>query len=250
VGRLFLAIVLAATAPAALAQTAGAAQSHIGILPVVANTIGVNEVNWRSEVALQNNSNSDVEVLLAAPGAPGSPFFFTSLSAGQTIVFDDVVRDTFGLDSWAGPLVVQTFGSRAVAVSSVVRALAPHGEAAPQVIPRLAQGGGAMSQVLRGLEVSDTHRTNVGLTNLGDEAVQFALGLQVVSGRFVETASITVGAFATVQQPLQEIFPVLARGSDLIVVVEPASRNGFAYASVIENASSNGRFVLPSSAAR
>lgn len=225
--------------------SAEAAPTFIAVVPVVANTIGVAGVNWRSEVVLQNSSSSDAEVLVTMPGIEGSPFFLSSIGAGQTLYLGDVVRETFGLPAAIGPLVVQTTGDRPASVGSVIRALKPDGEATPQTVPIVLRPFLMLRQLLQGLEVSAERRTNLGLSNLGDVALQFSLGLQVVPGRFVETASFTVAPYTTLQLPLQEIFPVLARGAGLRVVVEPAGPNGFAYASVIENATSNGRFVIP-----
>lgn len=219
--------------------------THTAVVPVVANTIGVANVNWRSEVLLQNNSNTDAQALLAMPGLGGEPFLFTTVPAGQRIVLADLIGETFGTAWGLAPLIVQTFGTQPLAVFSVVRAITPEGEAAPQSVPAIFPPFIAPRQMLRGLVVNDTFRTNIGLANLGESPIQFSLGLQMVSGRFVETTTLSVAPYSTTQLRLQDAFPVLARGTDLIVVVEPSGPNGFAYASVIENATSNGRFVLP-----
>ena len=135
----------------------------------------------------------------------------------------------------------------AVAAVTLIRALKPEGgEAAIQSVPSVLPPLALHRHLLSGLEVSETHRTNLGLANVGEESVQFALGLEIVPGRFVETASFSVPGYTTLQLALQQIFPVLARGAGLRVAVEPGGANGFAYASVIENSTSNARFVLPS----
>jgi hypothetical protein len=223
--------------------------THTFLVPVVANIIGVGDVTWRSELVLRNDSAADVQFLLAMPGASADAFMLTTLTAGGTFGISDLAGEAFGLSGTRAPLIVQTFGRTPLTIISTVHGFLPGGGVRSQRIPALPQNAGWPRQVLRNLAFNDTTRTNIGLANLSEYPVQFSIGLQFVAGRYAETASYSVAPYTTLQLAIQTIFPILARGDDLTVVVEPSSAGGYAYASVIENETHTPRFVPPLGAA-
>ena len=50
---------------------------------------------------------------------------------------------------------------------------------------------------------------------------------------------------AVVHIPIQQLFPMITEGSGFSVLVETGARDTHVYASVIDNATSSGQFIVP-----
>lgn len=215
------------------------------VVPVVGNVTGLGEVRWRTDVRLFNPYQGDLEVALTLPGVPGEPFLFTTVAAGQSIVFNDVIRDAFGLDDVLSPLVIQTLATRSIVVSATIRGPGPAGSVQAQGEPTIYTSTLPARAVLHSLSFNEKYRTNVGLANLGESKTSITLALQRISGRNVATKSVDVAPGTLVQIPLNTLFPVLTEGDDLILVAETENSQSYVYASVIRNESNDGVFVGP-----
>jgi hypothetical protein len=101
-------------------------------------------------------------------------------------------------------------------------------------------------RTLNNLSFSDVFRTNIGLVNLGEKEATFTLGLQRLAGRNIAVARLTLGPNSLAHTSIQSLFPLIAKGDDFNVVIEASGPNTYVYASVIENATSEARFIAPS----
>lgn len=239
---------LALAGPLALAQEGIEPESPLvttlAVVPVVAEVVGVGNVLWRSEVFLRNSGFEDLEVVLSMPGTPGEPFFFTTVSAGESLALNALISEVFGVGQAIAPLLVQTIGPRPVTVISTIRGFKSDGFTRPQVIPVLYGSRLGTSGLLPGLAINEQQRTNVGLVNYGPAPATFSVGIQVLPGRNVDATLVYVPPFSVTQRALQELFPIITEGENLVVIAESYSADTFVYASVIDNATNEPRLVL------
>ncbi|HEV2721695.1 MAG TPA: hypothetical protein VG323_16875 [Thermoanaerobaculia bacterium] len=245
---------------ALLAATAAAAQTPpepepapeptaVVMVPVVGKVYGANSVQWRTDVDLINILGREVKVSLTLPTAPGDPFLVFSLPPGATQRIPDVVG-AFSIDRALSPLKVTTFGSKTpIRVSATVYAVKLDDPTAPVHTEPIAVMVGDPffpQRVLYGLSFSDDFRTNVGLANLGDAPALFTVALQRVSGRNIAVTQITVPPGTLWHTSIQALFPLITKGDDFSIIIETGYHETYVYASVIENATNEARFIEPS----
>jgi hypothetical protein len=214
------------------------------LVPVVGSVAGPNEIRWKTDLELQNDTNQEVFVALRLPTAPDQPAIGFTLPPGGTQRFADVVGEAFAVDSALSPLIVETMGKRSVQVRASVYAMRGDKVTRAESIPVAAPP--FPLRVLNGLSFSDALRTNIGLVNLGERGAIFTLALQRLEGRNIALARVTVPPNSLSHTAIQSIFPLIMKGDDFNVVVETGAPNTYVYASVIENATSEARFITPS----
>jgi hypothetical protein len=235
-------------AAALLVATAAAAQEEpvtTAVVPVVGSVLGMNGVIWRTDVELVNTLGREATVALQLPTAPDSPAIIITLSPGQTQRFTDVAGEAFGLDAALSPLVVTTSGRRSVTIHATVYGV-HDGELSPPE-PIAIQYGSTFTpfRMLGGLSFDDDIRTNIGLVNLGETEADVTLGLQRVAGRNIATTRVRVPPLTLWHTSVQQLFPLITKGTDFSVLVETSATETYVYASVIENATSAAHFVQP-----
>ena len=238
-----MSMILAACLFAVSAATPPPASVSV-LIPIVGSVNGANEVHWRTGLELHNDTSQEMFVALRLPTAPDEPTIAFTLPPGATQAFGDVIADAFGMEEALSPLIVQTMGKRAVRVVANVYGLHGTEVTSPEPIPIIYDDTTYPLRRLDGLSFSDAFRTNIGLVNLNDREASFTLALQRVSGRNIAVANLTLPPNSLVHTSIQTLFPVISRGDDFTVVVETAA-NTYAYASVIDNTSSEARFVAP-----
>jgi hypothetical protein len=238
-------------AAAAAAQTPPAAPeppamvSATVMVPVVGKVFGAGSVQWKTDVELINNLGHDVTLVLSLPTAPDQPMIVFPLPAGATQRFNDVIA-AFGMDIALSPLMVQTLQSRQpVRVMAAVYAVKADGSGTSHPEPITLADAFYPLRALYGLSFSDSFRTNVGLANLGDREALFTIALQRITGRNLAVTQITVPPNTLWHTSIQALFPLITKGDDFTILVETGSRDTYVYASVIENATSEARFIEP-----
>ena len=216
------------------------------IIPVVGSVNGPGGVRWKTDVELFNDQKTEALVALTLPTAPDQPVIITTIAPGDRVRFTDVVAEAFGLEAALSPLVVQTLGRR----SAVIRATAyaANGAEIVAVEPIAINYGPSYypQRTLQGLSFSDAFRTNVGLANLGETEAVFVLALQRLSGRNVAVTRLTVPPRTLMHTGISKIFPLITNGDDFAVVVETGRTETYVYASVIENATHQAKFIQAS----
>jgi hypothetical protein len=214
------------------------------VVPVVGSVTGVNDVHWRTDVELRNDSKSEVTVVLTMPAAPDANFVMLPMDAGATLHLTDVAA-ALGVENGLSPLVVQTNARRSVNVFATAYGTRGTDSFTPQPIAINYGSTYFPVRVLRELSFSTDYRTNLGLVNLGQTAADFTLALQRVPGRNLAVTRILLPPNALWHMSIQAAFPLITDGDHFAVVVETPSPDTYIYASVIENATNVARFVQP-----
>jgi hypothetical protein len=217
------------------------------MVPVVGKVFGAGAVQWKTDVDLINTLGRDVTVALSLPTAPDQPVIVFPLPAGATQRFTDVIA-AFGMDQALSPLMVQTVASKQpIRVSATVYAVKQSGETLTHAEPIAVAYSDAFYplRALYGLSFSDAFRTNIGLANLADSEALFTIALQRISGRNVAVTQLTVPPNTLWHTSIQALFPLITKGDDFSLLIETGSRDTYVYGSVIENATSEARFIEP-----
>ncbi len=236
---------LLATSLLAVTASAQTPPSVTVLVPVVGSVIGANDVRWRTDVELRNDMREEVFVALKLPTAHDQPAIGFTLPPGGSQRFTDVVGEAFGMDAALSPLIVETMGKRSVLVSASVYGVRSDHITRAEAIPVTYADASFPTRTLHGLSFSDVFRTNVGLVNLGERDAVFTLALQRLPGRNIAVSRMTLPPNSLSHTSIQSIFPLITRGDDFSVVVESSAPSTYVYASVIENATSEARFIAP-----
>lgn len=215
------------------------------IVPVVGTVTGIGGVHWRTDVELRNPFGSDLDVALTLPTIGDAPFLFFTMTSGQTIVLNDIMHEAFGLDETLAPLVVTTAGRRSVTVSCVVHGTGPKGEVRPQIELTNYSDMMPLHSSFPRVSHDGKFRTNVGLVNYGDSAVRITLAVQRLTGRNLATTTVTIPPLTLRHVPLLQLFPLLTKATDLILVSESSDPRAYTYVSVLRNDTHDGVFDGP-----
>ena len=156
------------------------------LVPIVGSVVGMNNVRWKTDIDLFNDSRSEANVMLSLPTAPDQPFILVTIAPGSGQHFSDIVASTFGMSEVLSPLKITTMeSSRSVRVGANVYGIHDAEITRPEPIAITYSASYFPLRALSGLSFSDSFRTNIGLANLGDHEAMFTLALQRVSGRNV-----------------------------------------------------------------
>lgn len=244
--NLRVAIVLLLACTAAMAQTEPEQTPPASkvVVPVVGRVTGANDVHWRTDVQLHNDTKSELTVVLTMPAAPDANFVMLPMDPGATVHLTDVAA-ALGVENGLSPLVIQTNARRSVSVFAAAYGTRGTDSFTPQPIAINYGPTYFPVRVLRELSFSSDFRTNLGLVNLGETIADFTLALQRVPGRNLAVTRISIPPNALWHMSIQSAFPVITNGDHFAVIVETASPDTYTYASVIENATNVARFVQP-----
>ncbi|HEV7424825.1 MAG TPA: hypothetical protein VGQ46_00555 [Thermoanaerobaculia bacterium] len=232
----------------AAAAAEGADAPNVSVLvPIVGSVVGINNVRWKTDVDLFNDTRAEENVMLSLPTAPDQPFILVTIAPGSAQHFSDIVASTFGMTEVLSPLKITTIESaRSVRVVASVYGMHPAGVTPPEPIAITYSATYFPLRALSGLSFSDTFRTNIGLANLGDHEATFTLALQRVPGRNVAVTRYRVSANALVHTSVQSLFPMITKGDDFTVLVETSAPDTYIYASVVDNETNQTHFIQPS----
>lgn len=214
------------------------------LIPVVGAVNGANDIRWKTDVELTNVSNVEATVAISLPTAPDQPMIVLTLAPRGSQRFTDIVGEAFAMESALSPLLVQTAGRRSVGIRAAAYGVRGAEVFTPEPIAVSYSDTYYPIRMMQGLSFSDAFRTNIGLANLGETAAQVVLALQRVPGRNLAVTRLNIPPNTLWHQSVQVLFPMITGGDDFSVVVETYARNTYAYASVIDNATNEARFVM------
>src|SRR5256885_17226024 len=81
------------------------------VVPVVGSVVGLDNVRWRTEVELRNDTRTEANVVLTLPTTPEqAAIALPGIPPGGVVRFADIVGQAFNLDTAISPMVVQTDG--------------------------------------------------------------------------------------------------------------------------------------------
>jgi hypothetical protein len=247
--RLLISLFLILGANAANAANAADApppESVSVIVPIVGSIVGMNNVRWKTDIDLFNDSRFEANVMLSLPAAPDQPFILVAIPPGSGQHFGDIVAETFGMSETLSPLKIVTIeSSRSVRVLATVYGVHDADVSRPEPIAVTYGPSFGPLRTLNGLSFSDAFRTNIGLANLGEHDALFTLAIQRVPGRNLAVTSFKVGASTLIHTAVQSLFPMITKGDDFIVIVETSAPDTYIYASVIDNDTNQTHFIQP-----
>ena len=229
-----------------LARAQDAPPSVKALIPIVGSVRGANEIQWRTDVELVNNTGAEATVAISLPTVPDQPMILLTIAPSSTQRFTDVVGEAFGLEAAMSPLLVQTAGRRSVGVRAFAYGIRGGEVFRPEPIAITYGDAFYPARYLQGLSFSDNFRTNIGLANLGDQPAQFALALQRLPGRNLTISRVTIPPNTLWHQSVQMLFPLITSGDDFSVLVETFAHDTYVYASVVDNVTNEARFVSAS----
>jgi hypothetical protein len=223
---------------------------HTKTVPAAAHSPGAFGSLWRTDVAVVNASGA--EACLDAtfvPAGGGEARVWTGRMPSGARLLSDVLVSLFGIDSAAKTSGAIRFSSdRALVVSSRTWNSTEKGTYGAHLAGVAAgravtpERPGVLPQLKRGAAV----RTNVGLTNLGTAPVTAAIRLFAANGTGLGSESlVAVPPGALVQ--VDDVFSSCGAGDASIAWARIEARTAggqvFAYASVIDNATSDPTIV-------
>jgi hypothetical protein len=216
------------------------------LVPIVGSVMGMNNVRWKTDIDLFNDSRTEANVMLSLPTAPDQPFILVAIPPSSGQHFGDIVAESFGMSETLSPLKIVTIDStRSVRVLATVYGVHDADVSPPAPIAVTYGPSFGPLRTLNGLSFSDAFRTNIGLANLGEHEALFTLAIQRVPGRNLAVTRLPVGASTLIHTAVQSLFPMITKGDDFIVIVETSSPDTYTYASVIDNETNETHFIQP-----
>ncbi|HEX8411571.1 MAG TPA: matrixin family metalloprotease, partial [Thermoanaerobaculia bacterium] len=239
------------------------------IIPAVAHAQGIGSP-FRSDVRIANVSFEDIEYEISytpseTDGTQQSKKTRLTITAGDTVAFDDIVKAWYGAgvldEGGVGTIEIRPLngpGPGSTFASSRTYALAAGGTLG-QFIPalRLDQfvgdiGKDSLGRIsLQQVANSNAYRTNLGFVEGSGTPVTFLARLLNGKGEELQRYTREIPAFGHMQRSLTSLFGEIPLDDGRVEVeVTSASGKVSAYASVVNNATSDPLLIIPVQAAR
>lgn len=178
-------------------------------VPAAARGAGSDGSTWVTDLYLFNPGVTTVSADLYwlprdMDNSGVSPVSFT-LAGGETLVLEDLILDTFGLDNGTGAVRVVATGS--LAVNSRIYNLAgsaTFGQGFEGVPATAALGAGAATDVV-GLAENSTFRTNIFAVNSGASAATIQLELRDANGTTLASKSYELQPYAAFYRHITDL---------------------------------------------
>ena len=221
------------------------------------------------DVLLASGDRIDYEITYTPSGTPGTEVgkkTILPINAGGTIGMDDIVKAWYGSglldESGVGSLEIRPTGSipaNATVASSRTYAVQADGSTLGQFIPALGldkfignfQQDSLAKISLQQIANNDQFRTNVGFVEGSGHPVDFTVRLLRADGAQLATVNKSLPAYGHEQTSLIGLFGNIPLNDGRIeVTVNSASGKTTAYASVIDNNTSDPLAIFPTQAER
>ncbi len=227
------------------------AARYLYVVPAVTHAPGLLSTTWRSDVAAVNLGGAAASLTFTFLPTSGDPLTRpATLPSSSTREYADVLSSLFGLAvsaSSSGALQVASDQPLLLASRTFNQGAAgTYGGYLPAVV---ASGGGVVpgqTGYLPHLRKGPAYRTNVGVTNLGDNEASIAIRLHGASGSPVGSETllrVPAGGFLQAT----DIFATSGAGDQEIawatVEVRTTGGRAWAFASVIDNATGDPTIV-------
>jgi hypothetical protein len=217
-----------------------------------------NNSHWQSDVRVTHTYAlpTRVQLIYTAAGSTTSQQTTMLIPPGQTVALDDILARWFGADATAGATGIlevrplDTAGSGRVVASSRLYNMTDKGSYGQFVpaIPFSRFASLTQPQSLIAVAQSSAFRTNFGLVN---DNVPSAVALTAFSGAGEKLFETTMNLGAGEQKQLGAIFAAHGIATDDARVELRVLTSGarvFSYASMVDNATGDPSFVMPSTA--
>jgi len=223
------------------------------LVPVAAHRAGLGGSDWRSDLHVTAASNEWTEIWLGlVAGDGGAPDWQrVALPPGGQLDRDDLVGRGFGLDDAAGPMLVASECPLAVTSRTFTGgAGGTYGQEIPAIpMAELAEGGTA--RVLPMLRQDGAFRTNLGVTNGGDEPLAVEIALFDAEGRALGTVDRELPplGWEQVDGVLAEVGAAPLSDAYAVVSASPSTARFAAYASIVDTVTGDPTTITGLSAA-
>ena len=233
-------------------------------IPVVGSVPGINNTMWRTDLTVYNNQNGPATMYMqyfpeGSSSSTAQLAATSSINAGATRLNSDIAASLFNNSlNGIGALRILTSGS-VFANARVYNDQTSLGKGTfGQNVPGLTRAQAVSQGILVGTinttsanaTASTNARTNIGLFNPSDSTTSVALSLRNTGGAVISTNIVTLGPWQHMQMPLSGVtgaaFPFVTGDVGASAVSFLAGSPIFAYASVVDNVSGDGSFILPS----
>jgi hypothetical protein len=223
---------------AAAASGEGTMTSYI---PVVGKVAGANNTNFVTDLRIVNNGGATASVKLdyfaqsATGHATPSATQTISVAPGEQRVLDDVVGTTLATAGLGGLRI--TADQSVVASARIVNDLRGQNQGTAGFAVDAAEAGKTFGTVLF-LANSADYRTNIGYFNAGSAPATVTLTARSTTGAVLGTDSVTIPAWAMVQQPAFSLISSVAeanRTQNDFYVTWTSTAPVFVYGAVTDN---------------
>lgn len=173
--------------------------------------------------------------------------FITGGPPRATMSLNDVVQNHLRMGGTTGALRV-TSGYPLIVASRTYNDQRSAGKGTlGQFVPAEERGkalvSGAMTALSQSSQPLSGYRTNVGFFNPNEAATTISFELRDESGNSLATATMTAGAFAQKQLPLDQLFKDVRFSQENVSIAFTSSQDVFVYASVVDNESTDPYYV-------
>jgi hypothetical protein len=229
------------------AQTATNLESNDIFLPAVGRLPGALLTQWRTDLTVTNVSRlqelSTVHITFTRSDQPGEIFVTRTLSPRETLVLDDVVQNTFGLNAAFGSIRITSPTPRArLTANARVYNVGNFGGQYGQGVFALPVDGLTNEHHLTGLTALGDKRTNVGISNPWSVPVGVSINLYDRDGEARGGFNTEVGPRQVMQ--LNDVFSHFQSGPLEGATLHIVSSFGvYTYASVVRNDTGDAHFI-------
>ncbi len=243
-------LVLGAAALALLhAAPAAAIQLHgtTVVVPVVMHGPGTLSTQWRTDVWIGNHSSVAKTVTLDFyPTTGGVQSSTVDVGTYAVVKLPDIVLTTFGLDDAKGLLIASVSGASSFEVHARVYNTGSAAGEFGQFEPGIGADRLEREAYLYGLSAVDGNRTNLGLANPNDTAID--LNIRISNADNTVSASLDVPMTPHSLVQINDIFATMGfapRDNAQILVSTPDTATPFyAYASVVRDDTGDAIFLF------
>jgi len=217
-----------------------AAAAHVG---------GAENTAWRTNLSVFNPGTSAVTLALkllisdqdnSAAACVGAG----TVEPGASVSLDDLVSSVFGVNPGVGGVAVYSGGREIVATSRTYNQVTAgtYGQAIPARTTADAATDGEVANLIQ-LYQNTAYRTNIGLLNLGGEAVTARIDLYDSDGTLLGTRSFNLPPFGHHQENRIFTSVTALKVGNGRAEVRFTGGAGIAYASVVDNRTGDPTFV-------
>ncbi len=233
-------------------------------IPVVASLPGAAGTRWTTEMHITARHDSSVWLYYTETETDGTAEFQVrrvDLGMWQTVGYDDVLPDLFGVEATKGWIEVFSTDPE-IAINARVANVGGEGSYG-QTVPVIDESkmlrsseirfGDSYRRLANLIMMDADNRTNIGLVNLGPDEVTVDITAIPPDGPFIGSITVALGPFEHRQiDRLETVIPDTA-GAGLISLsfgidadAAPVYRQGVAvYLSRVDNTTGDAVFILP-----
>jgi len=222
----------------------GSGPSQVTV-PVVVHSEGVGGTSWRSDVVVSNrNSAAQTLRFTYQTSAKGSFRVTKTLTGFATLLLEDLVKDLFNAGDGRGPLGIEILHGGSTPPVVVSRAYSENnfGNLGSGLPADIAPSTAVVS--IPGLFQDDDFRSNIAVT-AGDKPVSATFELfRGNDGLVAGGIQRPIAAGEQDQWSIKKLFGNLARQGVPMTVRVTLNKPGIAYASLVDNASTDSAVFL------